>query len=279
MLRPLWRGTLIALLLAGVAQAGMIDSYGDPSDLALGLGASTGYRPSRALGVGCVSVDPTRAASQHPLSSLDQPACALATTPAVENRDLFRVAHADLAMTLGYVGDAQPGSGLVRLLASFSHFLTAGPLAGWQFRANAQVARPPNLSADSQIDERVKLFLGAKPIEGWNLHFDAIATSRGSFTPGMAADRNLEVAADISRILIVPGWGQGHSIDLRLSEGSAQDRFATTAQQATRATLGYSHNLGLGSLGADLALAHFAPGEGAAAHTEARTEIKFYHPF
>lgn len=181
-------------------------------------------------------------------------------------------------MNLGYVETAEPDSGLMRLLMSFSHFLSSGPLAGWQFRADAQLGRSPILRSDSPLDERVKLFLGAKPLAGWNLHFDAIAVSHGTFDPGMAGERSFEVAADVSRIFIVPGWGQEHRFDLRLAQESAQDRVAGTDRQATRATFGYAHDFGFGSIGADLALTHFTPTD-SYNRTEARTEIKFTRPF
>jgi hypothetical protein len=232
----------------------------------------TGHGPS----IGCVSVDP--AGTARAPSSFDRPVCAVAATPAPQNRDFFRVAHADLSMTLGYVDNAQPGSGLMRLLASFSHFLSVGPLAGWQFRADAQLARPPMMGPAGVLDERVKLFLGTKPAGGWSVHFDATAASQGALSPGLAPDRSFEVAADVSRIFIVPGWGQAHSIDLRLSQGDAKDRVAGTDAQASKATLGYSHNLSFGTIGADVSLVRFAPGD-SANHSEARSEIKFSRPF
>ncbi len=272
----LWRSVaVILLLLAPTAQAGTIDPSDDLLAPALGFSAPATQRAGHGLSIGCVSVDP--AGTARAPSSFDRPVCALAA-PAPQNRDFFRVAHADVTMTLGYVDNAQPGAGLMRLLASFSHFLSAGPLAGWQLRADAQVTRPPMMGPSSVLDERVKLFLGTKPAGGWSLHFDAVAATQGAISPGLAPDRSLEVAADVSRIFIVPGWGQDHSIDLRLSQGDVKDRVAGTDAQASKATLGYSHNTSFGTIGADVSLVRFGPGD-SANHSETRSEIKFSRPF
>jgi hypothetical protein len=266
------------LALAGAAQAGMIESRDDPSDWTAGLAAPSSQHPDRGTNARCVSIDPTRPSGQSLPSSIDRPACTLPATPALGNREFLRVSHADVSMALGYVDGAQPGSGLIRLLTSFSHFLSSGPLAGWQFRADAQLGRPPTVGPDSAFDERVKLFLGAKPIAGWNLHFDATATNQGAFSLDAGAARSLEVAADISRIFIVPGWGQAHSLDIRFAEENTEDRVAGTSEESKRATLGYSHNLGFGSIGADFALIRFSPGDNTT-HIDARSEIKFSRPF
>jgi hypothetical protein len=271
-------GLAFVLLLINGAWAGIIETRDDPSNLAIDLSAPTNPRTVPSLGAGCLSVDPTRPSPSRLPSSLDQPVCAMASAPAPVNHELLRIARADVSMKLGYVETAEPGSGLMRLLMSFSHFLNSGPLAGWQFRADAQLGRPPVLGSDSLLDERVKLFLGAKPIDGWNLHFDAIAVSHGTLDPSMAGERSLEVAADVSRAFIIPGLGQEHRVNLRLAEQNTQDRVAGTDRQATRATFGYAHNLGFGTIGADLALTRFTPGD-SSNRNEARTEIKFTRPF
>jgi len=275
-LASFWPVAALGLLLAGGALAGTTDSA-DSTGSIVNLSAPAARRPPALLGTGCMSVDPAHVSQGQPLlSNFDQPLCTQPKVSAPVNRELLRLSESDMSMKLGYVEATDQSLGLMRLLVSFSRFLNLGPLPGWQFRADAQLGRPLTLSTDNLLDERLKLFLGIKP-GGWNLHFDVIAINRGAFDPA-GGTRSLEFAADLSRNFSIAGWGAGHSLDLRLAQEKAQDPLAGSDAKTNRATLSYKHDVGFGTIGADVGLVHFSPAE-IDRRTETRTEIKFSRPF
>jgi hypothetical protein len=196
---------------------------------------------------------------------------------AQSNHDLFKVARADVSVSLGLTGDEQ-GFGLMRALASFSHFLNAGPFGGWQFRAEAQLSRPPDLESAYLVDERVHLSLTPPQLAGWTLRFDAAAASQGGFDPASASERGFNLSGDLSRGFIVPGMGQEHRLHLQVTEDRTQDRAWGTDQLSARASLGYTHAIRLGSIGTDLAVIRTQPAT-APAVTSTRVEVKFARPF
>lgn len=268
----------ISLPLALYAQAQTLESGSNQFGQGVKL-ISPEASPLPRLVVDCVSVDPAKAQARPTPAGLDRPTCAsLAAPVAVQgNREIFKVAQADVSVSLGLTGSEQ-GFGLMRALASFSHFLNAGPFGGWQFRAEAQVARPPDLETAYLIDERVRLSLTPPQLGGWSLHLDAAAASQGGFDPAEAMARGLNLSADLSRGFLVPGMGQEHRLHLRLSEDRTQDRISGTDQQSAGASLGYTHSLGFGSVGSDLAVIRTQP-VGAPAATTMRVEVKFARPF
>ena len=236
--------------------------------------------PLPRLVVDCVSVDPAKLRAGAVPTSLDRPSCASLSAPVAvqRDRDLFKVARADLAMSVGLTGSDQ-GFGLLRALASFSHFLNVGPLGGWQFYAEAQLARPPDFEATYLVDEQVRLALTPPAFGGWSLRFDAGGGTQGSFDPNNAMERGLNLSADLSRGFVLPGLDRAeHRLHFRLAEDRTEDRISGVDAQNTRAILGYSHALGIGSLGSDLAVIRTQP-EGAPAATSMRVEVKFARPF
>ncbi len=196
---------------------------------------------------------------------------------AQNNRDFLNIARAGVSVSLGLTGDQQ-GFGLLRALASFSHFLDAGPLGGWQFRAEAQMTRPPDLESVYLVDERVHLSLVAPTVAGWNLRFDTDATAQGGLDPATATQRGVDASADVSRGFMLPGLGQEHRVHLRLTEDHTQTPLFATDQRSTRASLDYTHPIGLGSIGTDLAAIRTQT-NGAPSATSTRIEVKFSRPF
>jgi hypothetical protein len=196
---------------------------------------------------------------------------------AQSNHDLFKVARADISVSLGLTGDEQ-GFGLMRALASFSHFLNAGPFGGWQFRAEAQLSRPPDMESAYLVDERVRLSLTPPQLAGWSLRFDAGAASQGGLDPTSASERGFNLSGDLSRGFILPGMGQEHRLHLHVTEDRTQDRLWGTDQLSTRGSLGYTHAIRLGSIGTDLAVIRTQPVT-APAVTSTRVEVKFARPF
>jgi hypothetical protein len=268
----------VSIPLALYAQAQTFDTGTTP----VGQGAKLASPPTAPLArlvVDCISVEPAKMQARPAPSSLDRPTCASLTAPvsAQSNRDFFKVARSDVSVSLGLTGGEQ-GFGLMRALASFSHFLDAGPFGGWQFRAEAQVSRPPDLESAYLIDESVHFSLTPPQLAGWSLRFDAGAASQGGFDPASAAERGFDLSGDLARGFIVPGTGQEHRLHLRLTEDRTQDRVWGTDQRSTRASLGYTHAIRSGSIGTDLAVIRTQPTT-APAVTSTRVEVKFARPF
>jgi hypothetical protein len=271
-------GAALGLSLALYAQAQTRDSGTAAFGQSVNL-ASPATSPLPRLVVDCVSVEPAKMQARPVSTSLDRPTCSSLSAPASaqSNRDLLKVARADVAVSLGLTGDEQ-GFGLMRALASFSHFLDAGPLGGWQFGAEAQLSRPPDLESAYLVDERVRLSLTPPQLAGWSLRFDAGAASQGGFDPSSATQRDLSLSGDLSHGFVVSSLGQEHRLHVRLSENRTQDRVWGTDQQTTRASLGYTHTIVLGSIGTDLAVIRTQPLT-APASTSTRVEVKFARPF
>lgn len=274
------RGLAVALLLATGAQGGTaIFGTGD-LDGAVDLAAPADHRRVSSLGVDCVSlgaIDPTRPSA--PLA-VDRPACSAATTPVATTHEFLRVNRGDVAVQLGYASDATQGSGLLRLLTSFSRFLNLGPLAGWQFRADAQIGRAPVMFSDNLLDEKAQVHLGTKPAAGWTLHFDAIGESHGALSPGMGSNSNVEAAAALSRVFIISGLdSEQHRVDLRVAEDNSTERNAGVMQRTASASLGYAHAVPFGAVQLDLTLSHYIVGDTSGRHTDGRAEVKFARPF
>ena len=274
----LYFGTVIGLALAPTVQAQPL-SNGAIAEPATQL-VSFPNSPLPRLVVDCVTIDPAKLRAGAVPSSLDRPSCAALSAPVSvpRDRDLFKVAGAGLAMSVGLTGSDQ-GFGLLRALASFSHLLNVGPLGGWQFRAEAQLARPPDFEATYLVDEHVRVSLTPPAFGGWSLRFEAGGGTQGSFDPNNAMERGLNLSADLSRGFILPGLGRDeHRLHFRLAEDRTEDRVSGVDAQNTRAILGYSHSLGIGSLGSDLAVIRTQP-DGAPAATSMRVEVKFARPF
>jgi hypothetical protein len=271
-------GVAIGLSLALYAQAQTLESGTAPFGQGVRL-VSPPTSPLPRLVVDCVSVEPAKMQARPAASGLDRPTCAALSVPvpAQSNRDLLKVSRADVSVSLGLTGDEQ-GFGLMRALASFSHFLDAGPFGGWQFRAEAQLSRPPDLESAYLIDERVRLSLTPPQLAGWDLRFDAGASTQGGLDPSSAAARGLDLSGDLSHGFVVPGLGQEHRFHLRLAEDQTQDRVWGTDQRTTSASLGYTHTIRLGLIGTDLAVIRTQPAAAPAA-TSTRVEVKFARPF
>jgi hypothetical protein len=269
---------VVFIPLALYAQAQTFETGTTTSGQAAKL-ASPPTSPLPRLVVDCISVEPAKMQGRPMPSSLDRPACAslTASVPAQGNRDFFKVARADVSVSVGLTGGEQ-GFGLMRALASFSHFLDAGPFGGWQFRAEAQLSRPPDLESAYLVDERVRLSLTPPQLGGWSLRFDAGAASQGGFDPASASERGFNFSGDLSRGFVVQGMGQEHRLHLQVSEDRTQDRVWGTDQLSTRASLGYTHAIRLGSIGTDLAVIRAQPAT-APAVTSTRVEVKFARPF
>jgi hypothetical protein len=249
-----------------------------PSDPSTALAAPAGY-PLPRLVVDCVVPDPAKIRAQAAAPSADRPTCSTLSARIVEqsDHDLLRLSRADVAVKLGLTGSEQ-GLGLMRALASISHFLNAGPFGGWQLHADAQVARPADLEAAYLVDEQVHLSLTPPSVAGWNLHFDAKSQAEGGLDPSNALERGLTFSADLSHSFILPGATTAHELHVRLDREEAQSRVNGTDQQSKRASFGYSHAFGLNSISSDLAVIRTQPA-GANATTSMRVEVKFARPF
>ena len=254
-------------------QHGLVSA--DPS---VDLAAPDRY-PLPRLVVDCVVPDPAKIRAQAATPNVDHPTCSTLSPHIVEqsDHDLFKLSHADVAVKLGLTGGEQ-GLGLMRALASVSHFLNAGPLGGWQLHADAQIARPADLEAAYLVDEQVHLSVTPPFFAGWNLHFDAKSQAEGGLDQNNALERGLTFSADLSHSFMLPGATTGHELHLRLDQEKAQSRISGTDQQSKRASFGYSHVFGLSSVSSDLAVIRTQP-LGADATTSMRVEIKFARPF
>lgn len=266
----------MGLALVPIAHAQMLGSTNDSTTQLVSIPSS----PLPRLVVDCVSVEPAKLRANAALSSIDRPSCAAFSKPVSpqSDRDLFKVARADVAVSVGLTGSDQ-GFGLLRALASFSHFLNAGPLGGWRFYAEAQLARPPDFEAAYLVDEHFRFSVTPPALGGWALRLDAGGSAQGAFDPTDAMQRGLSLSGDLSRGFVLDGLGpEEHRLHFRLAEDRTEDRVSGVDAQNTRAIFGYSHALGIGSLGSDVSVIRTQP-EGAPTTTSLRVEVKFARPF
>src|SRR6185312_7223878 len=70
---------------------------------------------------GCTIVDPSRAPGWRPAPNVDRPACA--NNAVAPSRDLLRIQHHEIAMSLRFAGGNQSGLGLLRGLMTYDDAL------------------------------------------------------------------------------------------------------------------------------------------------------------
>ena len=276
---PARRMRLIPLALGAAllssASAVQADPGGDSADQ--GVAFSNGAAPRELLpgSVGCAVVNPARLPGPR-AANVDRPACT--GNVAAASRELWRIQRADVAMSLRFAGGNQTGLGMLRGLMSYGHGIDLGPLLNWQFHAEAQLNAAPMLDVYMPIEERARFALSPPVIGGWGFRFEAGGVARGVFDPATAPQQNLELAAEASRAFKLTKNGIEHRVKLRIARESAQDQLEGTEQQKTSATLGYSHVLDIGTIGAELDIARSTPGYSAAV-TDTRVAISFSRPF
>lgn len=262
--------TLVACLAAGSAALAEEPAEG----VALASGDVPTYLPPGS--VGCTIVDPSRAPGWRPAPNVDRPACANNTV--APSRDLLRLQHHDIAMSLRFAGGNQSGLGLLRGLMTYDDALNLGPLQHWQLHGEAQLNAASLFDTMTPLEERARLALIPPSLGGWNLRFEAGGVARGVFDPASAPQQNLEIAAEAGRSFTLSKHGTPHRVKLRVARESAQDLLENTLQQKTSASLGYSHALDFGTIGAELDIARSTPGF-AETVTDTRVAVSFSRPF
>ncbi|HKT17677.1 MAG TPA: hypothetical protein VJR47_06525 [Stellaceae bacterium] len=260
---------IAALLIGGVAVAQ------EPAQgVAFASGEVPTYLPPGSIG--CTIVDPSRAPSWRPAPNVDRPACA--NTAVAPARDLWRVQGNDLAMTLRFAGASQTGLGMLRGLMTYDDALNLGPLQSWQLHGEAQLNAASLFDAVAPLEERARLALSPPSIAGWGLRFEAGGVAQG-IDPVTAPHQNLEVAAEAQRSFTFSRLGRPHSIKLRVARESVQDLLDNSLEEKTSATIGYSHVLDFGTIGAELDIARKTPGYAAETVNDARVAVSFSRPF
>jgi hypothetical protein len=274
------RGALVPLSLGAALLSSAGAAVADPSGAgsSQGVAFTEGNTPSklRPGSIGCTIVDPARMPGWQPVTSVDRPACA--GNAVAPSRELWRIQRADVAMSLRFAGGGQRGLGMLRGLMTYGHGLDLGPLMYWQFHAEAQLNAAPMLDAEMPLEERARFALSPPVLAGWGLRFEAGGVARGVFDPATAPQQHIELAAEASRGFKLTKTGREHRVKLRVARESAQDLLEGTEQQKTSASLGYSHTLDIGTIGAELDIARSTPGY-AETVTDTRIAISFSHAF
>ncbi|MGH7033858.1 MAG: hypothetical protein ACREFL_09030 [Stellaceae bacterium] len=268
------RACLSPLALVAWLAAGSAALAEEPAEgVALASGAVPTYLPPGSIG--CTIVDPSRAPGWRPAPNVDRPACA--NNAVAPSRDLLRIQHHDIAMSLRFAGN-QSGLGLLRGLMTYDDALNLGPLQSWQLHGEAQLNAASLFDTVTPLEERARLALIPPSLGGWSLRFEAGGVARGVFDPASAPQQNLEIAAEAARSFTLSKHGTPHRVKLRVARESAQDLLENTLQQKTSATLDYSHALDFGTIGAELDIARSTPGY-AETVTDTRVAVSFSRPF
>jgi hypothetical protein len=232
-------------------------------------------RPSYGIGSGCLGVDAVSGADPAAPRRWGQFACAAAAPSAPHE---LKIDRGEASWRLGIVGTDEHNISEIRSAFSLEHFLTLGPLGGWQLHGDVWVGHPTIAGSALPIDERTHVSMSRGLPLGCNLRFAASATAQGALDPGVATEQSSEIAAELSRNFRFAAPGVDHRVTLKMAEQSAISRLFGIDQRTTLASLAYGHVLTAGSLAATVTFTRLEP-VGGPSQDAARAEVKFSRSF
>jgi hypothetical protein len=265
---------LPAMAIAGKALAAAAIAVTE-ADAAMNFTLPPTDRTRFSYGVdgGCFAVDP----ASGPAASRRWGALTCNTAAQSTPHEL-KFDHGEVSWRLGILGVDEHNLSEIRSAASLEHVLALGPLGGWRLHGDVWIGHPTIAGAGLPIDESTHISLSRGLLWGCNLKLGASAMAQGALDPGVAAEQNAEIAAELSRSFSVAPSAPDHRVTLKLAEQSTVNRLYGVDQRTTLAVLTYRHALTTGSVGATVTFTRVAPIT-TSIQNAARAEMTFSRPF